>query len=74
MPPDVPDNAEAEFNVILIPGGSVMSTKLAKSSGSSAYDDAVDRAISKAEPLPVPPDPSLFGKFRELHLTFKPKE
>ena len=74
MPPDVPDNAEAEFNVILIPGGSVMSTKLAKPSGSAAYDDAVDRAISKAEPLPVPPDPSLFGKFRELHLTFKPKE
>jgi len=74
MPPDVPDNAEAEFNVILIPGGSVMSTKLTKPSGSAAYDDAVDRAISKAEPLPVPPDPSLFGKFRELHLTFKPKE
>jgi colicin import membrane protein len=74
MPPDVQDNAQAEFNVILIPGGSVMSTKLVKPSGSAAYDDAVDRAISKAEPLPVPPDLSLFGKFRELHLTFKPKE
>jgi colicin import membrane protein len=70
----VQDNAQAEFNVILIPGGSVMSTKLVKPSGSAAYDDAVDRAISKAEPLPVPPDLSLFGKFRELHLTFKPKE
>ena len=30
MPPDVPDNMQAEFKVILLPGGSVLSTKLIK--------------------------------------------
>lgn len=74
MPPDVQDNMQAEFDVILIPGGSVLSSRLVKPSGSAAYDDAVDRAISKAQPLPLPSDVSLFSRFRELHLTFTPKE
>jgi colicin import membrane protein len=74
MPLDVQDNMMAIFDVILIPGGTVISSKLAKPSGSPAYDDAVDRAISKAQPLPVPPDVALFNRFRELHLTFTPKE
>jgi colicin import membrane protein len=74
MPPDVPDNVQTEFKVILLPGGSVLSTKLTKPSGSSAYDDAVERAIMKAQPLPLPPDVTLFNKFREMNLTFRPKE
>ena len=74
MPPDVPDTVQAEFNVILLPGGSVLSTKLTKPSGSPAYDEAVERAIMKAQPLPLPPDAALFSKFREMNLTFKPKE
>jgi colicin import membrane protein len=73
-PPDVPDNAQAEFTVILLPGGAVLSTKLTKSSGSAAYDEAVDRAILKTQTLPLPPDVDLFNNFRELHLKFKPKE
>ena len=73
-PPDVPDTIQAEFDVILLPGGSVLGTKLTKSSGSPAYDDAVERAIMKAQPLPLPPDVSLFSRFRALHLTFRPKE
>lgn len=74
MPPDVPDNLQAEFKVILIPGGSVLSAKLIKPSGSTAYDDAVERAIMKAQPLPLPPDVTLFNKFREMNLTFRPRE
>lgn len=74
MPPDVPDNVQAEFDVILIPGGSVLSAKLTKPSGSPAYDDAVERAIMKAQPLPLPPDVAMFNKFREMNLTFRPKE
>ncbi len=72
-PPDVLDTMQAEFDVTLIPGGSVLSTRLTKPSGNSAYDDAVDRAITKAQPLPLPPDPSLFNRFRELHVTIRPK-
>lgn len=74
MPPDVPDNAKAEFDVTLLPGGSVLSIKLVRPSGKEAYDNAVERAISKAQPLPLPPDVALFNKFRELHLTFCPEE
>ncbi len=74
MPPDVPDNARAEYDVTLLPGGSVMSAKLVKPSGNAAYDSAVERAIIKAQPLPLPPDVALFNKFRELHLIFKPEK
>ncbi len=74
MPPDVPDNAKAEFDVTLLPGGSVLSMKLVKPSGVAAYDSAVERAILKAQPLPLPPDGSLFSRFRELHLKFSARE
>ncbi len=74
MPPDVPDNAKAEFDVTLLPGGSVLSVRLVKPSGNEAYDGAVERAISKSQPLPLPPDVALFNNFRELHLKFCPEE
>ena len=74
MPPDVPDNALAEFDVTLLPGGSVLNARLSKPSGDVAYDSAVERAILKAQPLPLPSDVTLFGRFRELHLKFSPKE
>ena len=72
MPPEVADKARAEFDVTLLPGGSVLSARLAKSSGNPAYDAAVERAILKSQPLPLPPDPSLFSRFRELRLLFSP--
>ena len=62
---------QAEFDVTLMPTGEVLNLKLTRSSGSSAYDSAVERAIYKAQPLPLPPDPTLFGEFRELHLKFR---
>lgn len=72
-PPGVAKDARAEFLVTLLPGGAVLNTKLIKSSGIAAYDDAVERAILKSDPLPVPPDVQLFGRFRELDLVFKPE-
>jgi colicin import membrane protein len=39
-----------------------------------AYDNAVERAILKAQPLPLPPDAALFNRFREMKLGFRPKE
>lgn len=74
MPPDVPDNARAEFEVTLLPGGAVLSAKLVQPSGKDAYDSAVERAILKSAPLPLPADVALFNKFRELRLKFSPKE
>jgi len=74
-PPDVDDAAVAEFDVTLLPGGDVLEVKLTKKSGNAAYDSAVERAIWKAAPLPVPEDPDLFNsRFRNLHLKFRPKD
>ncbi len=74
MPPDVPDDARAEFDVTLLPGGSVLNVRLVKPSGKDAYDSAVERAIFKSQPLPLPADVALFNKFRELRLKFSPVE
>ena len=59
----------------MLPGGEVLGAKLKRSSNSvPAYDAAVERAILKAQPLPLPPDPALMRQFRELNLEFRPKE
>jgi colicin import membrane protein len=76
-PPNLQSNPEleAEFVVRVLPGGEVLAAPLKKSSGMPAYDDAVERAIFKAQPLPLPsPESPIFNEFRELSLTFKPQE
>jgi len=72
LPQDIQGNPEAIFLVAQIPDGSVISIKLVKSSGNRAYDDAVERAILKASPLPLPPPGVPFS--RELKLTFRPQD
>ena len=75
LPPNVSDNARVEFDVVVLPGGEVLGAKLKSSSNSMpAYDAAVERAILRAQPLPLPPDPALMRQFRELNLVFRPKE
>jgi colicin import membrane protein len=75
-PPNLQGNPEVEFEVRLLPGGDVLETSLRikRSSGNPAYDQAVERAILKASPLPLPPDPAMFNMFRELNLKIRPKE
>ncbi|MCC7486576.1 MAG: TonB C-terminal domain-containing protein [Burkholderiales bacterium] len=72
-PPNLQGNPEVEFDVVLLPGGEVLGVKTRRASG-TAWDNAVERAILKAQPLPLPPDPTLFREFRELNLKFRPKE
>ena len=70
-PEGMSGNPRAEFTIVLLPTGEVLSVKLVKSSGNPAYDDAVERGIFKSAPLPVPPNnPELFREFRELRLPF----
>ena len=52
LPPDIPGNPEAIFDVVQLPTGEIIDVKLRKSSGVRAYDDAVQRAILKSSPLP----------------------
>lgn len=72
LPQEISGNPEAEFDVVVLPGGDVLSVRLVKSSGVAAYDSAVERAILKAQPLPVPSEPASFARFRNLHLKFRP--
>jgi colicin import membrane protein len=58
--------------VTLLPNAEVLDAKLVISSGHTAYDDAVLRAIRKASPLPMPDTPGLFQ--RDLQLKFRPKD
>jgi len=72
--PNIQGNPEAEFDVVLLPGGEVLSAKLRRASGNAAYDRAVETAIFSAQPLPLPPDPAMFRDFRELNLKFRYQE
>jgi colicin import membrane protein len=72
LPPDLQGNPEAVFDVVQLPTGEVLSTRLVKSSGNAAYDAAVERAILKSSPLPLPASRELFS--RELKLTFRPHD
>ena len=68
-------NPELVFTITLLPTGEVGGTpRLVKSSGLSACDDAVERAILQSQPLPLPPDAKLFSQFRDLRLEFHPNE
>jgi colicin import membrane protein len=72
LPPDLQGNPEAIFLVVQLPTGEVLSTRLVKSSGNLAYDAAVERAILKSSPLPLPVSRDDFS--RELKLTFRPQD
>lgn len=75
LPPDLPGNPEAVYEVTLLPGGEVVNVRLRKSSGLSTLDASVQRAILAAQPLPVPDDPDVFDlNFRKFLLNFRPKQ
>ncbi len=72
LPPDIAGNPEAIVDVTQLPTGEVVDVRIRKKSGNQAYDDAIERAIRKASPLPRPdqgnPPP------RQLELRFRPLE
>jgi len=72
VPPDIAGNPEAIFEVVQLPTGEIIDTQLRKSSGVRAYDDAVQRAIIRASPLPLPKSAELFR--RNLTLKFRPRD
>ena len=72
VPAELAGNPEAIFEVVQLPTGEILEATLRKSSGSRAYDDAVQRAIIKSSPLPKPDRPELFA--RNLTLKFRPHD
>jgi colicin import membrane protein len=67
--------AVPEYKISLLPTGEIAgSPKLVTSSGIAACDDAAARAIIQAQPLPLPSDPELFQKIRDIDtIRFKPE-
>jgi colicin import membrane protein len=72
LPQDLQGNPQCTFKVVQLPTGEVIDVRLLKSSGNAAYDEAVHRAILKSSPLPPPASREQF--YRELELTFRPRD
>jgi len=73
-PPNLQGNPEVELDIIVLPGGEVLDVRTKRASGQTPWDNAVERAIRRAQPLPLPSDPELMKVFRELNLKFRPKD
>jgi colicin import membrane protein len=73
IPPSVQGNPEAEVVVTLLPGGEVLNVRVKKSSGSPAYDEAVERAVRRAQPFEVPAGEVFQRNFREFTMAFRPQ-
>lgn len=71
VPEGLPGNPAVEFDVQLLPDGSVASVRLRKSSGVSGFDEAVKRAIEKSAPYPKDKTGSVPSSFIGIH---KPKD
>jgi colicin import membrane protein len=75
MPKSLKGDAEVIFQVSLLPNGEVVRVTLIKTSGQPLYDGAVERAIFKASPLPLPSDRQAAQQFRDgLTLKFRPSD
>ena len=74
-PPNVQGNPVAELDFTILPGGEILDVRTRKSSGQTAWDNACERAIRRAQPLPLPPpDSPIFREFRELTHACRYKE
>ena len=68
VPPGVQGNPEAVFIVDQLPDGTVVNVRLVQSSGNAALDAALERAIRRSSPLPLPEDKRLFERTLTLKL------
>ena len=72
---NIPDNVTGQpvivVSVRLLTNGAVFEAAVATPSGNRAYDDAVERAINGIRQWPVPDNPEILGRQRELLLNIK---
>jgi colicin import membrane protein len=71
VPSDLAGNPAVEYDVQLLPDGSVSGIRLTKSSNVPGFDDAVKAAIMKSAPYPKDVDGTVPGSFSLSH---KPKD
>ncbi len=71
IPDSVTGQPEIQVRVRLLTTGAVFEAQIARPSGNRAYDDAVERAINGIRQWPVPDNPEILGRQRELLLNIK---
>jgi colicin import membrane protein len=71
--PDLAKGLNCTLYVRMIPGGEVVEASVIQSSGNAAFDRQAENAVRKAAPLPVPSDPRLFQRMREINFVFDPE-
>ncbi|MGC3962784.1 MAG: TonB C-terminal domain-containing protein [Rhodocyclaceae bacterium] len=67
---DLPGRQTAFFEVDLLPGGTVAAIRMEKNTGNAQQDGLIERAITRASPLPLPWRREDFTT--HLRLTFDP--
>ena len=67
------DGLSCTLRITLIPGGEVSKVEIVQSSGNATFDRQAETAVRKAAPLPVPLDPRLFAKMRNISFVFDPQ-
>lgn len=73
-PTNMAEGLSCEVKVRLGGGGSVLLANVVKSSGNGAFDRSVEKAVYKADPLPMPSSERLKAKFRSIVFVFKPEQ
>ena len=67
------DGLSCTLRITLIPGGEVSKVEIVKTSGNATFDRQAETAVRKAAPLPVPFEPRLFKKMRNISFVFDPQ-
>ncbi len=68
VPDGVPVGTRLIVKLVVLPTGEVLSSSVESGSGNKQYNDAVERGIKRAEPLPLPEDPRMRQQFRTFNL------
>lgn len=71
--PDLEGGLNCTLYVRMIPGGDVVEARVIKPSGNASFDRQAENAVRKAAPLPVPSNPRLFDRMREIRFVFDPE-
>lgn len=73
LPESLSGNPEVVYEVSVLPTGEITKIRMIKSSGNSSFDQAVEKAIDKSSPLPLPGDREAAAQFRLLELKHRHK-
>lgn len=74
LPDGIKGNPEAVVEVIILPTLEIRSSRILRSSGSPAWDQAVLAALAEVKRFPPLPKGAEFADYRRITLNFRPKE